>query len=313
MRTAAALAVAVLLTALSSLATGNATAGSAGADDGPAMGRVPGGDFWMGRVRLWLTDEIGWQLRERQDDRPVHLVDLDPFDIDSLEVTNARYAEFVRATGATPPYQWRGSAPAGDLGQLPVYNVTWNEAVAYCGWRGKRLPTEAEWEKAARGGLDRQDYPWGLDYTTPLPEPRTTTDSSGGDGSAAAGGAAAATAAAGGRPGRAPAGIRHAWSGSATGPVKVGSYEPNAYGLYDMSGNVWEWTNDWYDLYAYGVHDRRNPRGPDTGGYKVIRGGSWADDEIRLGSVYFRNFANPGLRAPTIGFRCAKSAAPAAR
>ena len=256
----------------------------------PGMGHVPAGDFWMGRVRLWMIDEIGWQLRERADDRPLHLVHLDAFFVDAYEVTNADYAEFVKATGRKPPYQWRGPTPQPDRALVPMYNVSWHDALAFCQWKGKRLPTESEWEKAARGGLDREDFPWGMEYQTPIAAP--------GDEAAAAGAAA----------NRAPQMKQHAWSNTALGPTNVGSYEPNGYGLYDMSGNVWEWTSDWYDLFAYSVAERRNPSGPAKGQYKVIRGGGWGEDDSRLGSVYIRNFANPELESPTIGFRCVKGA-----
>ncbi|MGQ0733751.1 MAG: formylglycine-generating enzyme family protein [Acidobacteriota bacterium] len=256
------------------------------------MAVVPAGDYWMGRVRLWLIDEIGWQVRERADDRPLHLVHLDAFAIDVHEVTNAAYGEFVAATGRRAPYHWRGGQPPADRGTMPVYNVSWHDAVAYCAWKGKRLPTESEWEKASRGGLDRQDFPWGMEYDAAPSGAggQSDTPPAGGPGSAAA---------AAPRP--------NAWSNSALGPTAVGSFAPNGYGVYDMSGNVWEWTADWYDLFAYSVAERRNPTGPATGQYKVIRGGGWSESESRLGTVYHRNFANPDLKAPTVGFRCAAS------
>ena len=122
------------------------------------MVAVPAGEFWMGRTRLWLMDEIGWQIRDRQDDRPVHRVSLSAFSIDRNEVTNGDYAVFVKATGATAPYHWGGAEPAAAKATWPVYNVSWHEAVAYCAWRGARLPTEAEWEKAARGGMADLDW-----------------------------------------------------------------------------------------------------------------------------------------------------------
>jgi formylglycine-generating enzyme required for sulfatase activity len=234
---------------------------------------VPAGEFWMGRTRLWLMDEIGWQLRERMDDRPVHRVRLPSFAIDVHEVTNERYA-FEIAAGAPleAPFHWGGTRPPAGKEQLPVYNVTWQDAQTFCGrFDGGRLPTEAEWEYAARGGVADLDYPWGNDYTDTTP-----------------GGAA----------------TKRAHSGSSTGPVAVGSFPPNAYGLHDMSGNVWEWTADWYDLHYYAESPVDNPTGPATGRYKVIRGGSWADGETRLGTVYYRNFTAPDTAQPTIGFRC---------
>ena len=242
----------------------------------PTRVAIPAGEFWMGRTRLWLMDEIGWQVRERMDDRPVHRVRLPAFSLDVYEVTNADYARFAAnpAVKVEPPFHWGGPTPPSDKAHLPVYNVTWHDAAKYCAAHGGRLPTEAEWEYTARGGVADLDYPWGNDYTEP--------------------GMAA------GQPA-----TRRAHSGSSTGPKAVGSYPPNAFGLHDMSGNVWEWTADWYDLHYYSVSPVDTPTGPASGRYKVIRGGSWADTETRLGTVYYRNFTAPDTAQPTVGFRCA--------
>jgi formylglycine-generating enzyme required for sulfatase activity len=258
----------------------------------PVMVSVPTGDFWMGRTRLWLMDEIGWQIRDRYDDRPVHRVSLDAFSMDPYEVTNGDYAAFVKATGTTAPYHWGGPEPPSAKAALPVYNVSWHEAAAYCEWRGARLPTEAEWEKAARGGAPDLDYPWGNEYESEDTAPATPS---------------VTEVAAKPEPAIArPAPVKHAHSGSAGGPRPIGSFAPNGFGLYDMSGNVWEWVSDWYELYYYGVSPILNPRGPEQGRYKVIRGGSWADTDHRLGAVYFRNYTSPDERTPTIGFRCVR-------
>lgn len=239
---------------------------------------IPAGEFWMGRTRLWLMDEIGWQIRERMDDRPVHRVRLAAFSIDAYEVTNADYARFVADPAATvePPFHWGGKTPPAGKNTLPVYNVSWHDAAGYCAAQGGRLPTEAEWEYAARGGVADLDYPWGNDYTDTTPTGTPT---------------------------------RRAHSGSSTGPKAVGSFAANPYGLFDVSGNVWEWTADWYDLHYYSESPVDNPMGPATGRYKVIRGGSWADGETRLGTVYYRNFTAPDTAQPTIGFRCVGPAA----
>jgi formylglycine-generating enzyme required for sulfatase activity len=235
---------------------------------------VPAGEFWMGRTRLWLMDEIGWQLRDRADDRPVHRVSLNAFAIDAHEVTNAEYASM--ATAAKVPYHWGGPRPPAGKEQLPVYNVSWFDASKFCASQGKRLPTEAEWEKAARGGVADTDYPWGDEYFGEAPAPKAPPK-------------------------------RYAQSNSSTGPVAVGSFAPNGYGIHDMSGNLWEWVSDWYDLYYYSTSVVENPKGPSEGLYKVIRGGSWADSETRYGTVYYRNFTAPTTAQPTIGFRCAKT------
>ena len=250
---------------------------------------VPAGEFWMGRTRLWLMDEIGWQLRERYDDRPVHRVHLKAYRIDASEVTSAEYAAFAAtpAAGVEPPYHWGGTTPPPGKERLPVYNVTWFDAAKYCAAQGGRLPTEAEWERAARGDVADRDYPWGNDYVDEVAPAPTAV----------------------GQPAAAPARPeRHAHSGSSTGPVPVGSFAPNTFGLYDVSGNLWEWTADWYDLHYYSESPVDNPTGPAQGRYRVIRGGSWADTETRLGTVYYRNFTAPDTAQPTIGFRCASAA-----
>ena len=273
---------------------------------GDLRASIPAGEFWMGRTRLWLMDEIGWQIRERDDDRPVHRVRLPAFRIDVYEVTNAEYARFVAepASGVEPPYHWGASTPPPGKERLPVYNITWFDAAKYCAAQGGRLPTEAEWERAARGDAAELDYPWGNDYLDEVaPAPATAT-------SAAAAATPPTPGAASGpaltRPGR------HAHSGASTGPLAVGSFAANPFGLYDVSGNLWEWTADWYDLNYYSESAVDNPTGPAAGRYKVIRGGSWADSETRLATVYYRNFTAPDTAQPTIGFRCA-GPAPVAR
>ena len=118
---------------------------------------IPAGEFTMGRTKPTPDDKTTMRPQVLLDDRPAHKVYLDAYSIDAHEVTNAEYAEFVKATGHRKPHHW--SQPADD--KLPVFNVDWDDASAYCGWAGKRLPTEAEWERAARGGKEGMDYPWG--------------------------------------------------------------------------------------------------------------------------------------------------------
>jgi len=228
---------------------------------------IPAGEFWMGRTHTTSLEQAIILERDRRDDQPAHRIYVDAFHLDTHEVTSADYARFVEATGAAKPWHWPGGTVAKAEARWPVSNVTWAEADAYCRWAGKRLPSEAEWERAARGGLDRKRYPWGDE---------------------------------GGR-GR-------AHTSSATGPTKVGSFPPNAYGLFDMAGNVWEWTRDWHERDFYATSPDRNPTGPATGSYRVIRGGGWTEG-VQMNA--FRNYADPDLRTLIIGFRCARTVAPA--
>jgi formylglycine-generating enzyme required for sulfatase activity len=245
------------------------------------MVQIPAGDFWMGRQHQWLIDELGMQLRLRLDDQPAHLTTLDSYFIDKYEVTNEKYAKFVDATGHRKPFHWvKGKIPLNQE-QLPVYNVSWDDADAYCKWAGKRLPSEAEWEKAARGGSDKITmYPWGDQLNL----------------GAGRGGAAGAGAV-----------QKQAHFGFPNGPAKVGSYPPNGYGLYDMIGNVAEWTNDWYNRTYYSISPEKNPTGPNHGMYRVFRGSSWSDSDERMLGTHYRNYTNPELRTDVLGFRCVRN------
>ena len=222
---------------------------------------IPAGEFVMGRTRLTDDDKTNMRPHVLLDDRPDRTVWLDAYHIDTREVTNRQYAEFVKAAGRRAPYHWPF---AGAEAELPVFNVSWDDADAYCRWAHKRLPTEAEWERAARGGKHGLDYPWGDKIDGKLARYNT-----------------------------------------AEGPAPVGGYAPNGFGLFDVAGNVSEWCSDWFERGYYTSGERRNPRGPATGEYKVIRGGAFSDGPRRV-TVFFRNWVRPNQRTPNIGFRCAQ-------
>ena len=249
------------------------------------MAQIPAGKFWMGRAYSMFLDSADLLPRDKMDDRPANNIYLDAFSIDKYEVTNADYARFVDATGARPPWHWpQGKIPNGEE-RFPVFNVNWFEATDFCKWAGKRLPTEAEWEKAARGGLDRNHYSWG-DAEIDRGEERLLAPQTAGRNTSTA----------------APAVIGRRYA------MAVGSFAPNGYGLYDMTGNVMEWTNDWYDGNYYPFMPKQNPKGPETGRYRSVRGAGFFDQggHGEEKTVNYRNFSDPDLRSTTIGFRCAK-------
>ncbi|WP_447972904.1 formylglycine-generating enzyme family protein [Nitrospira sp. Kam-Ns4a] len=234
----------------------------AGAGDETPMATVPAGEFWMG-----VDGPLGLE-----DERPRHRVWLDTFALDRYEVTTARYARFLAATGRQPPWLWE----AVDLaihGDRPVIGVDWEDAEAYCRWAGKRLPTEAEWEKAARG-TDERHYPWG--NQPPTPELANFA-----------------------------LGARFSYS-QVLMPVHHYERGQSPYGLFQMAGNVWEWVQDWYDAGYYERSPARNPPGPEQGQLKVLRGGSWSELPKYL-LTYGRFKLPPNTRNSYTGFRCAKT------
>jgi sulfatase modifying factor 1 len=218
---------------------------------GQEMVTIPAGDFTMGRTKLTSDDKANMRPHVLLDDRPAHTVTVGSFQLDATEVTNEQYYRFIQSTHHRTPYHWIDGKPPDGAAAIPVYNVSWDDANAYCQWAGKRLPTEAEWERAARGGLD------GLDYH-------------GGDKPDA----------------------KQVRFNVATGPGPVAAFTPNAFGLYDMAGNVAEWTADWFDGEYYKRGENRDPKGPAAGDYKVIRGGAWSDSGPRV-TVFFRNWVRP--------------------
>ena len=202
------------------------------------VARIPEGSFEMGRAHALPDDGLKWVPHLLRDDRPVRTVTLAAFDIDVHEVTNREFAEFVEASEhVKAPHYWPDGKPPPEKPDEPVANVTWDEAAAYCRWRGKRLPTEAEWEKACRGRLESQRYPWGDEEADET--------------------------------------LAH--FDSVRGPRAVCGYETNGYGLCDVAGNVWEWTADLYGRHYYRDGPSENPTGAREGRYRVLRGGSWSD------------------------------------
>jgi sulfatase modifying factor 1 len=251
----------------------------------PDLARIPAGDFLMGAGD------------GEDDERPVHRVFVSEFFIGRFAVTIDEYARFIRSTGypapavrALPlvtiaeheelfremaaPYVWNGGQPPAGQATHPVVLVRYDDAVAYCAWladaidRRVRLPTEAEWERAARGGVDGQRYPWGDDVEPSrcnyLADPSVKRQ---------------------------------------RGTRPTGTYAPNAYGLCDIIGNAWEWVSDWYGGDYYGLGDVRDPRGPTSGTMRIVRGGSWVNDDIAMLRSAYRHKVPPDTYAYSVGFR----------
>lgn len=232
------------------------------------MAEIPAGCFNMG-------DAFG---EGDSDELPVHNVCIAAFEMDVHEVTNAEYAECVGAGGCTRPARTDSHSRVTYYGDLaydgfPVIWVSWDKAVGYCAWAGKRLPTEAEWEYAARGGLAGKRYPWGdsisgADANYWDPEDPWDYDTS-----------------------------------------QVEYYAANGYGLYDVAGNVWEWVNDWYQSDYYSVSPPNDPPGPISGTYRVMRGGSWWDITLHLRVADRCTYRYPAFESSDLGFRCARGGA----
>ncbi|MBK8274675.1 MAG: SUMF1/EgtB/PvdO family nonheme iron enzyme [Nitrospira sp.] len=239
-----------------------------GKDRAP-MVEVPTGSFPMG---VPPGDRDGGR-----DEYPRHEVVLDTFLIDQFEVTNGRYLEFIKSTGQRVPQNptnptrnlWQGGTITESLAERPVINVDWFDADAYCKWAGKRLPSEAEWEKAAKGTSDRR-FLWGNVESTAK-----------------------------------HLNYNQKWIGEKT-LMPVGSYEAgkSPYGVYDIVGNVWEWVNDWYDARYYEKSPSKNPPGPQEGTKKVIRGAGWQNETPTV-RIFTRVDSDPTMRNESTGFRCA--------
>jgi formylglycine-generating enzyme required for sulfatase activity len=258
-------------------------------DPTPRMVRIPPGEFIMG------SDD------GREDERPSHRVYVDEFDLGIHPVTNEEYSRFIRATGhpspaigdlptvvppgwqqsfreLAAPFVWTNGSPPSARARHPVTLVTFDDAKAYCVWlrasTGEpfRLPTEAEWEKAARGGLERQRFPWGNEIDSSranyLPDPDLKP--------------------------------RHSTQ-------EVAGYAANGYEVFEMAGNVWQWVSDWYapDYYALGQY--LNPPGPETGQLRIVRGGSWVNHDTNFLRCAYRHPVPVDSYSYSIGFRVACS------
>lgn len=254
---------------------------------------IPGGDFQMGT-------ENGFTF-----EKPVHMVKVRPFYMDSHEVTVADFRRFVEQTRYVTEMEKQGQSQAFDFNRgqwmdvsraswrfpqgkgnaaakpkQPVTQVSWNDAVAYAKWEGKRLPTEAEFEFAARGGLKDAEYSWGNELR---PNGKC---------------------------------VANWWQGTFpaqnnledgfAGPAPVGSFPPNGYGLYDITGNAWEWCADWFDKTYYSRSPKVDPQGPESGDVRVIRGGSFMCSENYCTGfrVAARNRKPPTQGSNNVGFRC---------
>jgi iron(II)-dependent oxidoreductase len=244
---------------------------------------VPAGEFVMGSDKK--TDRLAYR-----GETPQRRVYLDAFEIGKYEVTALEYLGFVLATNRSPQVDWRydGGNFQEVMAHHPIMHVSWYDADAFCKWKGKRLPTEAEWEKAARG-VDGRLFPWGKEYAGPSRANFGRTGLSG------------------------PVRDRPERLLLYPPIISVDKYENavSPYGLYQTIGNVSEWVADWYDQDYYAVAPDRNPKGPEAGTQKAFRGGGWMDSTTTM-RVAMRNGTDPNTKINWMGFRCARDAQDAA-
>ncbi|MGB9197570.1 MAG: SUMF1/EgtB/PvdO family nonheme iron enzyme [Terriglobales bacterium] len=240
-----------------------------------ALVAIPAGWFLMGCEGG--RDAMGTVVVAQDSERPVHRAWVDEFLLATCQVTNGEYDRYVAATGMAPaPF-----AHDSNLNQAaqPVVGVSWFEATRYCEWlranTGKkfRLPTEAEWERAARGGREGELYPWGDAPPQALPDYAER--------------------------------CARYWT---TGPEPVGRGAANGYGLLNMCDNVHEWCSDWYSADYYAISSERNPRGPEAGERRASRGGSWRH-HVKMSRCAARSSIPPGFQYADYGFRVACDAA----
>jgi len=263
--------------------------------DGAVMMYVPEGNFLMGssdgqiQAAAQICSKFNLQDCEHRylAEKPLHAVYLDAYWIDRTDVTNARYAKCVNAGACTAPHNKTHLTKAffteayydnRQFADFPVIYVDWNQADQYCQWAGRRLPTEAEWEKAARG-TDGRSYPWGEGISCQKANYAQKKDKD------------------------------NSWCFAGTTNVFYFAQSASPYGVLDMAGNVAQWVADWADESYYLNSPERNPGGPSSGQYRVMRGGSWlrAAPDVRSAT---RGWNTPDLNEDNLGFRCAVSAAP---
>ena len=231
---------------------------------------VSGGVYIMGShkslIELNPGDLFNTDRHALGPENPAHNVQADSFYINIHEVSHGAYMEFVQTKKARKPLFWDN--PNFNNYKQPVVGISWKEAQSYCMWKGGRLPTEAEWEKASRGKRSI-DYPWGNE---------------------------------------APDSTKLNFNQEIKKTSFVGSYEAGKsdYGVYDLAGNVSEWVYDWHLAEFYLFSPKKNPTGPKKGQYKVIRGGNWRNNSEDVKMVY-RNATIPSIRNKTLGFRCVQS------
>jgi len=208
----------------------------------------------------------------RDDERPAHRVWVDTFELGAFQLTNSEYSRFLAAKNHQKPIHWEDSNFSDP--RQPVVAVSWHDATAYCAWlsqvtgRQYFLPTEAQWERAARGGVEGALYPWGNAGAEQVPD------------------------------------YARRWK---TGPERVGLYAPNAYGIFNLSDNVHEWCSDWYDAEYYARSPERNPHGPESGTRKSSRGGSWRH-HVKVTPTAARSNIPPEFKYADYGFRVARGA-----